>query len=48
VTWQDLVVWPIVAAAFFYLLRRFWPRSRRPDVKASSLVRKKKPKDPER
>ncbi len=44
--WQDVVVWAIVAAALLFLLRRFWPRSQRPDVSASDLVRKRETKDP--
>ena len=45
-SWQDVVVWGIVAAALFFLVRRFWPRSRRPDVPTSSLVRKRDAKEP--
>ena len=41
-TWQDVAVFAIVAAALGFLAWKMWPRARRPDVKASSLVRKKK------
>jgi hypothetical protein len=39
--WQDLVVFAVVAAALGFLVWKLWPRSRRPDVKASALVRKR-------
>jgi len=37
--WQDIAVWAVVAGALGFLAYKLWPRSRRPDVKASSLVR---------
>ena len=47
-TWQIALVIVIQAAAIGFLVYRFWPRGKRPrvltkpDVKASSLVRKKR------
>ncbi|MEZ4340567.1 MAG: hypothetical protein R3B82_28435 [Sandaracinaceae bacterium] len=43
-TWQDAAVFAIVAAALGFLVWKLWPQRRRPDVKASSLVRKRKEK----
>ena len=46
--WELAIVLVIQAAAIGYLVYRFWPRGKRPriltkpDVKASSLVRKKR------
>lgn len=39
--WQDAAVFAIVAAALGFLVWKLWPKARRPDVKASSLVRKR-------
>ena len=44
--WQDIAAFTVVALAVCFLAYKVWPRSQRPDVKVSSLVRKKKKKKP--
>ena len=40
--WQEIGVALVVGAAVFYLVYKVWPRSRRPDVSAKDLVRKRR------
>lgn len=44
-TWQDVGVVLVVGAALLYLAYKLWPRSRRPDVSAKDLVRKRRDDD---
>ena len=42
--WQDIAVFGIAALAVLFLAYKMWPQSRRPDVLAKRLVRKKRKK----